>query len=118
MLATLNKDNIGICIDTAHLWGAGEYRIDRKDEIDRMFHDYDRILGLETLQLVHLNDSCVDFGSRKDRHERVGRGKIWHRNTDVLRYFISSLETLGIAFILETVPEDYDVVYTLYKTDL
>ena len=68
---------IKICIDTCHLFAAGEYDISKKEEIIRFKKDFSKKVGLKYLKLIHLNDSKDDFGSRKDRHEILGEGKIW-----------------------------------------
>ena len=76
---------IGICIDTAHAFGAGIYDWGRPSEVTRFYDDFDRIIGLEHLYVFHLNDSRCStqkgknayFGSRKDRHENLGLGYIF-----------------------------------------
>jgi len=66
---------IGFCLDTAHLWGAG-YDIADPAVIDRVLADFDRLLGLDRLRMIHLNDTSSGLGSRHDRHENLGEGRI------------------------------------------
>jgi deoxyribonuclease-4 len=115
MLEVKNNQYLGVCIDTAHLWGVGEYDISQIEGVEKFFIDFDKIIGLEKLELIHLNDSCVEFGSRKDRHENIGKGKIWSRNLDSLRYLLDKIRKLKIPFVLETTPDDYMLVYKIDK---
>lgn len=66
---------IGFCLDTAHAWGAG-IDLGDPDAIDAFLDDFDRRIGLSRLVMVHLNDSRSERGSRLDRHEHLGAGRI------------------------------------------
>lgn len=68
-------EHLGFCLDTAHLWGAG-YDISTADGVREVLDRFDALIGLERLALVHLNDSKSALGSRHDRHEHIGAGKI------------------------------------------
>jgi len=68
-------DRVGICVDTAHLWGAG-YNISTADGVVATFDRFDRLIGIDRLKVVHLNDTQVELGSRKDKHYHVGKGRI------------------------------------------
>ena len=105
---------LGVCIDTAHLHGYGEYDVSKISEIDRLFRDFDEIIGKERLSLIHFNDACVPFGSRKDRHFCILQGEIF-KDTEVVRYFIKKCEEWNAPMILETVPEDIHVLREIYK---
>ena len=105
---------LGVCIDTAHLHGYGEYDVSKISEIDRLFNDFDEIIGKERLSLIHFNDACVPFGSRKDRHFCILQGEIF-KDTDVVRYFIKKCEEWNVPMVLETVPEDIHVLREIYK---
>lgn len=63
--------NIGICVDTCHLYSAG---YDIKDDLDGVLDEIDNIIGLDRLKAIHLNDTKVEFASKKDRHEVIGKG--------------------------------------------
>jgi len=71
------KHQIKVCIDTAHIFGAGEYDFGKSEQVDLFYADFDRLIGLEKLEVFHLNDSRVKFGSKKDRHENLGVGYIF-----------------------------------------
>lgn len=73
--AGVPRDRFGYCLDTAHLWGAG-HPIDTPSGVDELIDRFDRLLGLHRLRMVHLNDSRSELGSRADRHEHVGAGRI------------------------------------------
>lgn len=72
---TSNHHRIGICLDTCHLYSAG-YDISTQELYDSMVKQYDAILGLKTLQCIHLNNSKTSFKSHKDRHEELEKGTI------------------------------------------
>ncbi len=73
--AGVPDERIGFCLDTAHAWGAG-YALSDPAATDALLDDFDRRIGLGRLHLVHLNDSRSECGSRMDRHEHVGAGRI------------------------------------------
>lgn len=95
-------DNVGICVDTAHIWGSGLYNLSKIEEVDKMFHDFDNHIGLEKFNLLHLNDSEVTFGSKKDRHECLGYGHIWKDDNKSLKYLLKKCGENDIPIILET----------------
>lgn len=70
-----NKIPIGVCIDTCHIFAAG-YDIRDKKSFENTLKEFDKKVGLKYLYAFHLNDSKYDLGSRKDRHEHLGKGKI------------------------------------------
>ncbi|MEQ1857515.1 MAG: deoxyribonuclease IV [Longimicrobiales bacterium] len=67
------RDRVGVCFDTCHGYSAG---YDLVADYDGVWADFDRVLGLERLRLIHMNDSKHPFGSRKDRHEAIGAGTL------------------------------------------
>lgn len=108
------KDNVGVCVDTAHIWGQGDYDLRSCDEIDRMFYDFDRMLGLDKFTLLHLNDSEVPLGTKKDRHAFIGTGYIWSDGRiDSLIYLLNRCKENGIPMVLETVAEDMLTLYSI-----
>ena len=70
-----SADQLAFCLDTAHLWGAG-YDISTGEGVAAVLDRFDELIGLDRLALVHLNDSKSALGSRSDRHEHLGAGKI------------------------------------------
>lgn len=68
-----NNKNMGICIDTCHLYSAG---YDIVNNLDGVLEDIDKTVGLDRVKAVHLNDSKMEFASNKDRHEVIGEGTI------------------------------------------
>jgi len=66
---------LGICLDTAHLWGAG-YAVDTRQGVDALVAELEREVGGERLAMLHLNDSRAALGSRADRHAHIGGGTI------------------------------------------
>ena len=67
-----NQENIGVCLDTCHLSDAG-YDI---KNFDKFLDEFDKIIGLEKVKCIHINDSKNEIGTHKDRHENIGLGKI------------------------------------------
>ena len=70
-----HREHLAFCLDTAHLWGAG-YDISTASGATSVLDRFDGLIGLDRLALVHLNDSRSPLGSRGDRHEHIGAGKI------------------------------------------
>jgi deoxyribonuclease-4 len=66
---------MGVCVDTCHIFAAG-YDIRLPETYERTWLEFDQIIGLSRLGAIHLNDSKKSLGSRVDRHERIGKGKI------------------------------------------
>lgn len=95
-----NIDNIGVCMDSCHIWDGG-YDID--GNLDGVFEEFDRIIGLDKLYAVHINDSMNPFGSHKDRHAKIGEGCIGEK---VLKQFATHKVLAGKPFILETPNDD------------
>lgn len=94
------KDKMGICLDTCHVWDGG---YDIVNDFDGVLEEFDRIIGLEKLKAIHLNDSLNDLGSHKDRHARIDEGRI---GLEALVRVISYPRLEGIPFILETPNDD------------
>lgn len=68
-------DRLGVCFDTCHAFAAGYPLAERRDFL-ATFREFDRVVGIDRLAAMHLNDSKRELGSRVDRHEHIGRGKI------------------------------------------
>jgi len=77
------RERLGICIDTAHLWGAG-YDISNAGTTRQMLEQFDRIIGLDRLKVIHLNDTELALGSHRDVHARLGEGIIGEEGLRVL----------------------------------
>ena len=99
---------LGFCLDTAHAWGAG-IALDTPEEIDAWLAEFERRIGLGRLLMVHLNDSRSDRGSRHDRHEHIGAGRIGERG---LRHLLRHPLLRAVPFVLETpgMDEGYDAI--------
>lgn len=110
------EDRLGFCLDTAHAWGAG-IRLDERKEVDRLVEDFERRIGLQRLVLVHFNDSKSEPGSRHDRHEHVGAGRIGERG---MGHLIRHPALGHAAFVMETPGMDvgYDLVNLTRARDL
>ena len=95
-----HKEKMGVCLDTCHVWDGG---YDIVHDLDGVLNEFDQIIGLSRLKAIHLNDSLNDLGSHKDRHARIGEGRIGlEALVNVIRH--PALE--GIPFILETPNDD------------
>lgn len=70
-----DKNRVGICLDTCHLFAAG-YDLRTKKKFDQFFDSFDKIVGLSYLKAFHINDSKSELNSRLDRHENIGKGFI------------------------------------------
>jgi deoxyribonuclease-4 len=93
-----DNDRLGVVIDTAHIFEAG-YPIHTKQGLDKTLKEFDELVGIQRLHLLHLNDSKTDFDSRVDRHWHIGEGKIGLEgfknivNHPLLRHLSGIMET-------------------------
>lgn len=94
---------IGVCLDTSHVFAAG-YDLRTAAGLDKTLKSFDRTLGLGRLKVIHFNDSLAPFGSRVDRHQHIGKGKI---GSTALKRIINHPKLKGVAFIMET-PKNTD----------
>ncbi|HIW49796.1 MAG TPA: deoxyribonuclease IV [Candidatus Blautia intestinavium] len=94
------KEKMGVCLDTCHVWDGG---YDIVHDLDGVLEEFDRIIGLEKLKAVHLNDSMNGLGSHKDRHAKIGEGQI---GLDALVRVVCHPALQGLPFILETPNDD------------
>ena len=95
------QDKIGVCLDTCHISDAG---YDVKGALDAVLEDFDRIIGLDYLKAVHINDSKNSLGSHKDRHEKIGEGFL---GKETFSQVINHKFLKNLPFILET-PNELD----------
>lgn len=94
------KDKLGVCLDTCHVWDAG---YDLVKDPDGVLTRFDKVIGLERLLAVHFNDSKNPCGSHKDRHEKLGQGQI---GMEAMRRIALHPALSGRPFILETPNDD------------
>ena len=90
------KNKIGVCLDTCHIYDAG---YDIVNDLDGVIDEFDRVIGLDKLKAIHLNDSKNTLGSRKDRHEKIGEGNI---GLDTFINIINHPKLKHLPFYLET----------------
>jgi deoxyribonuclease-4 len=107
--------HVKICVDTAHIWGQGDYDLRKTTEIDRMFEDFDSKLGISKFYLLHLNDSKVPLGSKKDVHACLGQGYIWNESFDSLIHLLNKCKEYQIPMVLETHSLDMITLYQLQQ---
>ncbi len=91
-------ERLCVCLDTAHIFAAG-YDISGESAIRKTLHEFDRKIGLDRLAAIHLNDSKTGRGSRVDRHQHIGKGKI---GLDAFRFIVRSRRLSKIPKVLET----------------
>ena len=97
-------DRLCVCVDTAHLYAAG-YDISTVADCKRTFAEFDRIIGHQHLAALHLNDSKTALGSRVDRHEHIGAGRI---GLEGFRHIMTAPRFAAIPKVLET-PKEKDL---------
>ena len=94
------NDKMGVCLDTCHVWDGG---YDIVNDLDGVLNEFDRVIGVDRLKAVHFNDSMNDCGSHKDRHAKIGEGKI---GAEAMRRVALHPLLEGRPFILETPNDD------------
>lgn len=87
---------LGVCLDTCHVWDGG---YDVVGDLDGVLDEFDRVIGLDRLRALHLNDSKIPRGSHKDRHERIGEGCI---GAEAFRAVVTNPRLRDLPMILET----------------
>lgn len=95
------SDRLGVCLDTCHVWDAG---YDIAGDLDGVLDEFDRVVGIDRLRAIHLNDSLNPCGSRKDRHATIGAGEI---GFDALVAVMNHPLLCELPFFLET-PNDLE----------
>ena len=90
------RDDIGVCLDTCHVYDGG---YDIVGNLDGVLEEFDRIIGLSRLKALHLNDSKNPFASHKDRHALLGQGSL---GLDTFRAIVNHPALQGLPMILET----------------
>ena len=90
------KDHLGVCLDTCHVYDAG---YDIVNDLDNVLEEFDKIIGLNRLKAIHLNDSKNPFKSHKDRHEKIGEGSL---GLEGISRIINHPKLRDLPFFLET----------------
>ena len=96
-----NKARVGVCLDTCHVSDGG---YDIANDVDSVLEEFDRIIGIDNLKAIHLNDSKNPLGAHKDRHEKIGEGYL---TLDGIIRIISHPVVRKLPICLET-PQDLD----------
>ena len=96
ILDAVGSDRVGVCLDTCHVYDAG---YDIVNDLDGVLGEFDRVIGLDKLKALHLNDSKNPFASHKDRHECIGRGSL---GAETFRRIVSHPLLRDKPMILET----------------
>ena len=91
-------ERLCVCLDTAHLFASG-YDISTARGVENVFREFDRVVGRKHLVALHLNDSKTALGSRVDRHEHIGKGRI---GLDAFRYIMTAPRFAKVPKVLET----------------
>ncbi|MDP2929410.1 MAG: deoxyribonuclease IV [Candidatus Omnitrophota bacterium] len=98
-----HPERVGVCLDTAHTFESG-YDIKTKSGLEGTFKEFDKLVGLDLIKVVHFNDSLSSFGSKVDRHQHIGKGNI---GSEALKRIINHPALKNAAFIMET-PKETD----------
>jgi deoxyribonuclease-4 len=93
-----HRERIGLCLDTAHAYLAG-YDIAGEDGLNELLGGIDKLVGINLIKVIHLNDAKDKLGSKRDRHEHIGKGKI---GLEGIKRIINHPKLKDIPFILET----------------
>ena len=96
IIDAVGSDNVGVCLDTCHVYDGG---YDIVNDLDRVLAEFDRVVGLDKLKALHLNDSKNPFSSHKDRHELLGQGSL---GVETFRAVVNHPVLCKLPMILET----------------
>ena len=96
ILDSVGSKNVGVCLDTCHVYDGG---YDIVNDLDGVLEEFDRIIGLDRLKALHLNDSKNPFHSHKDRHECIGKGSL---GMETFEAIVNHPALQGLPFVLET----------------
>jgi deoxyribonuclease-4 len=110
-----DRSRVGVCLDTCHTFTAG-YDLRTRAACDATFGEFEHVVGFEYLCGMHLNDSRPEIGTRIDRHESLGKGKLgW----EVFRYIVNDDRFNDIPMVLETVDDSLwaDEIRQLYALE-
>lgn len=88
--------DLGVCLDTCHVWDGG---YDIVGNLDGVLDEFDRVIGLDKLKAIHLNDTMNAFAAHKDRHEKIGKGKI---GLEAFERIVNHPKLRDLPFYLET----------------
>ena len=94
----IKHHKIGVCFDTAHAFASG-YDLRNKEQVKKTFRKFDQTVGLDRLVVMHVNDSKIGLGEKKDRHENIGKGKI---GKNAFAAILAYKKFQNLDFILET----------------
>ena len=95
------QDKLGVCLDTCHVYDGG---YDIVNDLDSVLNEFDKVIGLDRLKAIHINDSKNPIGSHKDRHEKIGEGSI---GADAFSRIVNHPALKDLPFFLET-PNELD----------
>jgi deoxyribonuclease-4 len=98
MLDNVKVKNIGVCLDTCHVYAAG-YDIATEGGLEGTLKKFDKIIGLKFLKAIHLNDAKGDLGSNLDRHQHIGKGKIKEAG---MKRMLTHAKLADLPFVMET----------------
>jgi len=98
---SIDKDRVGVCIDTCHMFTAG-YDIRTREAYDKTWAEFGEIVGFKYLKGMHINDSKPDLGSHVDRHDSLGKGKI---GIDAFKFLMTDSRMDDIPLVLETIDD-------------
>ena len=103
----IDKNTVGLCIDTQHLFGSGLNKLQSHEDVVKLFDICESVYGIP--DLIHLNDSKRRFNSHVDRHENIGKGYIWGENDEGLKTLLDICYEKDIDCILETPNSNTDM---------
>lgn len=96
------EGRVGLCLDTQHLFASGMCDFTSHESVVKLFERMEDIVGPSGINLIHLNDSLVPFGGRKDRHAPLGMGHIWSRDFTSLCSLVNVCHDMKIDVVMET----------------
>jgi len=114
---SIDKDRVGVCIDTCHIYAAGYDIGTSKETFENVMSEFDRIIGIKYLKGMHLNDSKSTLGNKKDRHHSIGLGEL---GEDTFKWIMQDDRFNNIPMVLETIDDsiwdkEIELLYSFEK---
>jgi len=107
IIKDVNNPKLGFCLDTCHAFGSGIGDLRSPPDIDQLYDKINKLIGIEKLRCIHLNDSRFPYKSLRDGHALLATGLVWQKHLFALKYFLEKFKE--VPMVCETADWDHDL---------